>query len=207
MRSDDLLETTGLLILNIVDQAYKLDEDMHKYLIYPKLAVYHKNGIEPVLKPGCRYYTAKGLEDNEPIEALNKIKENVYDESGNLVIPRYMMIEQRKWLTNKPKLPISAMKVIMISLENYITDTTNFNDSCFDYRLSEVLNESGLKAYEHNEFDRYASVYYNAIEEFIAADRSHLYFCELRSTDMVIRKTIDFRIYDWTKRTESGEWE
>lgn len=206
MRSSDLLETTGVLLLNIVDQAYKLDEDMHRYLIYPELAVYHKHGIEPILKPGKRYYTSKGLECDEPLEKLDGLDENIYDELGNVVIPRYIVRYQSKWLTNRPKLPISAMKVIQLSIEEYISDTTTYNDVYLDYRLSEVLNGPGMDAYQHKEFDKYVSTFFNAIEEFIAADRCHLYFCELRSADLLIRKTIDFRIYDWTRRMESGDW-
>jgi hypothetical protein len=202
----DLLETTSVLFLNILDQAYKLDEDFYKYLVYPELAVYYKNSIEPVLKPGKKYYTAIGLETDECLTDLSGVKENVYDEFGNLVIAKYIMSNQKKWLTNRPKLPIAAMKVIQLGIESYIADTTNFNDVYLGYRLSEVLNEEGIKAYENNEFDRYISVFYNAIEEFIAADRYHIYFCELRSSDMMLRKTIDYRIYDWIRRMESGEW-
>lgn len=44
------------------------------------------------------------------------------------------------------------------------------------------------------------------VQQFIGADKWVMHFHYLRGLDIVVEKTVDFRIFDWERRMASGEW-
>lgn len=46
----------------------------------------------------------------------------------------------------------------------------------------------------------------NVVREFMGPDKWLMHFVRLGGTDLVVEKTVDYRIYDWTHRVKSGEW-
>jgi hypothetical protein len=44
------------------------------------------------------------------------------------------------------------------------------------------------------------------VREFVGPDRWIMHFHTLRGRDIIVEKTIDFRIFDWERRKQAGEW-
>ena len=75
-------------------------------------------------------------------------------------------------------------------------------DSICNYILPEFRNDDAV-------YDIIASILVevrNDVNDFIGKDDFVMHFVRMRRTDVVIEKTIDFRIFDWNRRMAEGEW-
>lgn len=200
----ELLETKATLILDVLSQALMLREKYALLFQDTPEGVYFRNTSYPILKKGCNYYTQSSYESGEPIHDLTNVREAVLDTSGKTILNAFVMKRQKLYLTNEPIIPIQALRLMRYEINRYISDVTVPNRIAVDNELETILTEEGIRLYEDGYLDQITSLCYNTIDEFVQADRWHIYFVELNGVDVIIKKTSDYRVYIYHKLIESG---
>ena len=107
-----------------------------------------------------------------------------------------LLIDNSAWLkTNTVQLPqIGTISVwqtphsLHSILKDFILPEYENDDVAYDL-ISNIL--SGIKC---------------SVREFIGDNKWIMHFQTKKGRDIVIEKSIDYRIHDWTEKTESGQW-
>lgn len=104
------LQLEAKLTLDISAFAHQIELRCADYLLPAPKGMYLKNRLEPVMVDGHNYYVHKGLKAHL-IKDINLIKETVYDEFGQQLIPQMFMLNKAKYLSNTSFLPYRGAKL------------------------------------------------------------------------------------------------
>lgn len=200
MKSEELLkEVHGFLSVNLLDYIEKLDRKYNKYFLPPEEGIYLLNRVEPIIKAGQKCYTAQGIKNNQPITNLSDIENDVFDENGVIIIPAFLMKRKSKNLSNVPNLPVNAIKIAYLLIDEYIDSLLPYTDARdWESLYKSYLTPEGIVLWKEGYLESAVSGLVNEIGRFISIDIWNYYFIELRNFDMMVTKSCDFRIHDWT---------
>lgn len=200
MRAEDLLkEVNGILVIDLLQYVQFLDNKYGHCFKDPEPGIYFLNKVDPVIVPEQKVYTRAGLKKGTPLSVLENIKESIIDADGNTIIPAYIMERQRKFLSTEPNLPVRAIKLASIVVEEYVDSLLTYTTpQDFISRAKEHLIDEGFSLYENGYMEAACQRIISEVANFIGADIWNFYFFETRNTDLIITKACDFRIYDWT---------
>ena len=114
------------LTLEVGDFAQQVEISCADYLLPAPKGIYLKNRLEPVMTDGNAYYIYKGQQRHK-IQDINLIKENVYTESGSLLIPKIFMENKARFLSEVPFIPYRGVKLAELLINEQV-------DSMIEYR-------------------------------------------------------------------------
>ena len=135
-----------------------------------------------------------------PIMDFSKVREAVVDVDGCLIIPKYMMQDQERYLSSMPTIPVRGLLLVEYLIAKHIesccqhTKTSHYNNK---------IDSQILDGYHHIHYDglldRSVESISAQVTEFMRRDNWHVYFTRRIQQDIMVEKTIDYRIYDWTR--------
>lgn len=200
MNISDLLNPKEVLVLNLLDYISELDIHYSSYFADPYPGIYIANKVEPVLLPNTVYYTDDGIRFTLEDFEIDKYTGSVTDEYGNMLLSRYVMSMQKSFLSKTPTLPVFAIKIAHIYALSVVDDATPYvRDKTKTTEAIRYLKPGGYIYVYNGMFSIALDELLKTISEFINNDIWNIYFIKLNNTDLIIEKSIDYRIYEWHK--------
>lgn len=204
VKSEHLLkQTKAVLILNLFDYIRDLIEKYEYAFKEPEVGIYLTDYSEPILKNNQVYYSESSYKTQTPINSLDDINEPILDQNGEIVIPLYIMRRKDKMLSSKPTLPVKALQIAYAIVDDTIdemlpyTPAREYNKNVLEHVLPEHHNLV-IDGYFESALNRLI----NEVLMFIGGDNWNMYYLKLNRCDLIIEKSCDYRIFDWTFQKE-----
>lgn len=206
MSHNDLLNPTEVLFLSIYNQAVIIDREYSQFLEPPIEGIYKIGEIYPTIQLGHNYYeqnqTKAGI-TTVLIKDFNTVTGNVLDEAGNLLLTSNMMRNKLNYLKNSPTVPSRALMIVHYLIQNYI------DIRCAHSRRSSAANQvlrnilpQHQDIFYDNHLENICSSLLEQVIQFIKNDTWFIYFVKFTGLDLVVQKTCDYRVYEWTMAQE-----
>jgi len=203
----ELLEINKeILIINILDYVVAIDSD--PYLISlkdPEEGIYLTGSMEPIFSKSNFYITKDKF--NKPMLLANDILDletilsatnDVYDISGNLIMTAEDIRKKSKYLRLAPTIPVIGVKMGVATVLKYLNSLCVYTHvSSSKYNQESLVKEEALHLVNSEEYDIAFESLLDRVAKFIGKDTWHIYFYKVRGTNLIIQKTVDFRIYQW----------
>lgn len=205
--TDELLRTSQVLVLPIFSTAALLEQQFGDFFQPPTEGIYKVGETQPCMFVNRLYHSEKllpgGSSIKSPITNFDKTFSHVVDNDGNLIIPEYMMKDKKRFLSTYPTVPargIMLVEMLVCShIESMCIHTKHFH---FKQKIDQQLLDSGLYLHYDGHLGKVCSSLFNQIDYFMENDLWHIYFTKRIQQDLYVEKTIDFRIYEWTKAND-----
>lgn len=211
------------LILDGFTAATQIEEILRPWLKAAPYGFYLETQIKPIARPGQLCYRGNsalpGRYDPAPfqIRHLDDFQGLLYDEDGNLI---FNEARHKNTLHDYPTMPVVGFEMLHDALNHFLQLHSGWVTGLKDARgYEKVWVEKYLVNYDKEfhdqtpDFTPLERAYDTTIQlreqikDFIGNQTWVMYFVKQKDIDIVIEKTIDYRIWDWTRRTASGEWE
>lgn len=187
------------LVIDLMEHVTTMEEKYQQALIEPPKGIYIAGAIEPLLQEGRSYYP-RALYPNPrgKLKTLNDIashSDDIVNEAGDIVLSFKDIVHKRKFITNEPTIPATALKVAVSIVEQYI-----ISSCCHSKRSHPTYRLEYLVRPEYQDMiinDEYIQQFYrlrDKVMDFIRDDRWNVYFTRIKGTSLIIEKGLDFRV-------------
>lgn len=208
-------KVTKQLFLDALPAASAIETHLGEYMPGAVPGMFLPGHMTPVLRPHESYYqilpsdSLKTIKESlPPLESLNPadIQGDVYDSGDQLVLKKRLA----STLIRQSTLPMRGIAAVSSAVDWMITDC-----SAWAKRPGLTLQEALARhlKQEHasnlallNQFSDFLLDIRTDVRQFVGDDVWVVHFHHQRGFDIVLEKTIDFRILDWERRTQTGEW-
>lgn len=202
-QKEDLLDPTAILILSVYDYVGEIERKVGAHYKQLPPGVYMKGQLLPVLRSGQAYFTESGYSSQKPVTALDGVKEAIVDSNGVVVIPRFMMQQQKQYLQSSPTLPFQTALLLEAYARYHIAlcspHVTPGGMSGYARSVHNLFDSSFYKMIDEGYLDTAMQPFVNTLNRFMGPDVWHIYFIKLTNSDLVIEKTTDYRIVEYYK--------
>jgi hypothetical protein len=203
-------QVTKELIFDAAQVGDLLEAQFGMYLLPPPEGLYLPHQTQPVVRARQYYYQLSRSKDSTvaaevPIKSLEDIHEDLYDQDHTVVVPKRLS----KYLSVAPTLPVRGILLVAD-----MVDWTIQNSAAWTKRkcplVGTVIEQHLKEEYRTPEViervDNLLADIRTDVRQFIGRDTWVMFFHKLRRRDIIVERTVDFRIYDWERRMNSGEW-
>ena len=209
MNSEDLLKATQTHILPIFSMASLIEQQFGDFLKPAAEGIYKIGEVIPSMNLHGSYFSEKILPNRDritiPITNFDNTISHVVDSKGNLVIPEYMMRDKKRYLSTVPTVPARGIILVEMLVAEFIESVCRHTKHRhFKQKIDQQLLDNGLFLHYEGHLALLCESLINQIQQFIGNDVWHIYFTKRIQQDLYVEKTIDFRIYEWTKANDSS---
>lgn len=202
MNNLDLLKTSQTCFLPVFNYAVMIENQFGDVLMPATIGVYKVGDIYPSIIPGKQYYSQKINKFNQsvtiPIVDINKVSETVIDESGNVIIPKGMMLNKENYLRNEPSVPSRGLIIIELMIKRYIESISPWvKYSMYNNKIISNFKPEGVELFIDGHIDKICESLFTQVSNFIGNDVWFIYFVKYLGLDIIIEKTMDFRTHQW----------
>lgn len=202
MSAYDLLVPSSVIILPILSYAVLVEQQWGDCLVEPSPGIYKTNTLDPVIPAGLElFYRGPEISGNYPLHPLTDFDNyvgDVYNKKGTLILTAGTMRNKDKCLLPAPMLPVSALKIVKLLVENYIvTRQPHVKHNPYGRQIDKLIKPGYDYLMDEGYLDTTCVGLIAQIETFIGKDINHLYFTKLKLFDILVEKTIDYRIFEW----------
>jgi hypothetical protein len=224
-------ETQRIMYMDLQEPAEMLRRNFGQYFKpYTEPIFYYDGVVDPVLDftkaDQLGYYTIEGnpLEHNprkkdrrviKPVRSLNDVTGDVYREDGLCVF----RIANMHKLLSAPWYPLREMDLIQEFVADHawgripiVGKSRPHEDIIADFLDPKLRRDwfDDLPTSDKIEWcdDIWLALQrtLNEVKQFMGPDKWVIHLVRRSYLDLVVEKTVDYRIYDWTRRMQSGEW-
>ncbi len=200
---DKLLETNlSTFILDVLEKALCLPEDVLEKFIEPKRGIYLYNSTKPLLNlEDNKYY----LENGGLIETLSDLKNStgyILDNKGNVIISETRLKRITKILLDKPNTPVTAIEFIIRTIENFILRSTVSEDKILVYENKNLLKNPDDYEFVNNNVSIVLNEVFENLNDFINTDIYNIYEFDKKGNLLIIYKKQDFRIVEYYRQKD-----
>lgn len=200
---DKLLETNlSTFILDVLEKALCLPEDVLEKFIEPKRGIYLYNSTKPLLNlEDNKYY----LENGGLIETLSDLKNStgyILDNKGNVIISETRLKRITKILLDKPNTPVTAIEFIIRTIENFILRSTVSEDKILVYENKNLLKNPDDYEFVNNNVNIVLNEVFEDLNNFINTDVYNIYEFDKKGNLLIIYKKQDFRIVEYYRQKD-----
>lgn len=200
---DKLLETNlSTFILDVLEKALCLPEDVLEKFIEPKRGIYLYNSTKPLLNlEDNKYY----LENGGLIETLSDLKNStgyILDNKGNVIISETRLKRITKILLDKPNTPVTAIEFIIRTIENFILRSTVSEDKILVYENKNLLKNPDDYEFVNNNVSIVLNEVFEDLNDFINTDVYNIYEFDKKGNLLIIYKKQDFRIVEYYRQKD-----
>lgn len=200
---DKLLETNlSTFILDVLEKALCLPDDILEKFIQPKRGIYLYNSTKPLLNlEDNKYY----LENGELVETLSDLKNStgyILDNKGNVIISEIRLKRITKILLDKPNTPVTAIEFIIRTIENFILRSTVSEDKILVYENKNLLKNPDDYEFVNNNVNIVLNEVFEDLNNFINTDVYNIYEFDKKGNLLIIYKKQDFRIVEYYRQKD-----
>lgn len=198
---NEVLESIeSVFVIDLLHHALSLEEQPYLgALVEPEEGLYLPGSIDPILRKRVKYYFRSDYAKGITIKTFDNIfdrKEDILDDNGVIVISQNHLRLKKKYITEQPTIPSVAIKVaISVALKflNGLSRYTNINIS--PYHLHRFIKPEFSELIEREEYDHAYEELLDELSDFVGKDTWNMYFFKIRGTNLIIEKSVDYRIY------------
>lgn len=204
-------QVTKQLFLDAAPVAEAIEAQLGAYLLPPEQGIYLPTSGQPVMRPHNFYYQLKRTSANAApqkvaVTAIEEIASDVYDAEDVVVVPAKLA----KYVKLEPALPARGLAVLSTAVDWTLTGAAAWSkrDSApLTAFLADHLKDEHRKddVVLQRLSDLTLDLRYDT-RQFVGQDLWVIHIHSQRGRDIVVEKTVDFRIFDWERRMASGEW-
>lgn len=200
----------SVLIVDLLDHAMNLNVELQSSLLEPPLGLYVKGSPIPILKEGKQYYPRSRYLDNKAkirdFSTVLDMTEDVVDEHGEVVLSAVRLSRIGKYLTLVPDVPIVAIEVAKVMAIDYLCHICPHARIVNNVYLENLVKPEHRHLMQGGEFEEAFEKLLSYIFEWVDEDNWFIYFIEIKGSNMIIKKVIDYRIYRYHE-LEYLEWQ
>lgn len=195
--SDLLMTPTSVIIIDILDKAVSLNDEILGSCVKPKKGLYFSNNIKPFLNLSDNIYYFENGDKITDVAKILSSEQNIMNKDHEIVLKGEYIKNRKSYILTKPNIPIVAIELIIVFIKNYITTITNIPDNKMSYSIINLLKP------DVNVNEILDSVYvllddvFLKITEFIGKDEKHIYLFKEIGTSLLIEKVCDYRILEY----------
>lgn len=196
--NDLLMNCEGVYIINVLDEAMSLNDDILNRCVKPKKGLYLPNNIRPILNLSDNtYYFENGVKVTDVNEVLSAEK-NILNKDQEVILKGVFIKNRKNYILTKPNIPVVAVELIIGFIKNYITTITNIPDNKFSYSVINLLKpgENGVQDVLDDIYTLLDDVFMR-LNEFIGKDQRHIYLFKEIGTSLLIEKICDYRVLEY----------
>jgi len=219
MSNIDELEIEASITINAEDCAGAIEIYCADYFVPPPKGIYSNTQVDCVMVDGGSYYTlTKGPNGvvRTPVTDLYKVKKglSVYKEvqgTDVVVVSAMQLSNKEKCLSDLPIRPYRGMKIVDLLINNQINSFLAYRKGVkdlytniggqFKHDLPSDLLEKNIGAIS----EQYGDIQRD-IREFLNNKNWNIYFVKIKNYTVTIQRSMDWRAYEWCRRTQEGEW-
>lgn len=206
------IPVTKLLIFETRQLAGLIEEEARAYLPPYPAGIYSPTCVKPLLIPGQLYYCRAENNSNTLVPVVIKTAADVTGDIFNADAKLLVAGGIRRLLSDAPQFPIHGCSMIKELVDCILEEESEFASpkrSCTkiedlwpDRFIMQDPALLDLKIRLHEQLTSISRM----VREFVGKDKWVLHYAEVLGGDLAVRKTIDYRIWDWQRRMASGEW-
>ena len=205
------LPVEAILRIDIGDCASHVQAVLGEYLLPEPMGVYCAGKLEPVMVPERLYFSVVGRAESTPVVDFNDLKGNLYDENGRLVVPKLYMRTPKRYLQRDCFLPYHGLKVLEVLAQELVGEHLRYHSGRADYvhKLQGQMHPIATDEEMHEITELITDVSFSVkheITKFLAEYHYNIFLVRLENHCLVLERYVDWRIFDWTQRMQSGEW-
>lgn len=200
------------------DLAQQIESRFAQCLLPATKGIYVLGREKPVMIPTQQYFRREtdkttGQSVSVLVCGIHDIKGDIFNIDAELVLSSRI---KPQYLSETPQVPVIGMKIIEICMNRLVMSKSAFSrgttpslkDILEPFLLPEMyaFNNQALLDDVCEALDTMMLDLKTDIRQFLGADDWIMHFVKTRNHDLVVEKTIDFRIHDWMRRTASGDW-
>ena len=198
---NSLLVPKEAMVLQLLDNAWKLKALYGEAFINPPVGLYLPGKAEPFISDSSVLFLKS---DPKPFTILTKdintIEEDIYNRSGICVLPLKSAPRCKENILSRPTLPVMEITLLRYFFEHIVhsrcrwavrTGTENKILQCFKPEYRYLYTEFHIE----DTIDKSREILIN----FIGDDVWNYYFFKMYNANLIIEKSVDHRIYEWTK--------
>ena len=212
--TDGEIVVTGATVIDALPFATGIQRLLDPYLVEPAKGVYVRGFLKPILKHGKQYYQdlrgPHGDLQRTPVMDVQSIMPNVpvVDDEGSQVIPPMSEHFRNLMLTPTPTVPVTGFQVVCDLVENTLNACNRWDLSAGNERNSDILRKhikdefldllhesEATNNHLLGDFEHIVAELIYAVRQFVGADRWIMHNYRLRGRDIIVEKTIDYRIW------------
>lgn len=204
MESDRLLkEVEKVLVVDLMQYTGLLHKKYGECLVKPDDGIYMVGATEPIIKAGQVVYSESSFKTQTPLKSLDDVVEGIVDGDGASIISPAFMRHRKKFLHTKPTLPIREIQIASIVADDYIDSMLPYSPARETYAgLREHIKPEYHYLIEEGHIEAALTKLISEVSCFVGSNIWNIYFFELNRTDLIIKRSVDFRVYDWTRKLE-----
>lgn len=196
---ESLLKPEEVCVVSLKEPAHSLHSALFEALQPNPEGIYIKGQLMPVVKPGQKLF-ALNSGKSFSYDQIAEIQDDVCDEDGNVLIKKELMLDKARLLNYGGYYPVSALQLLKanvdLNLRRFCKFAVPFSNESTVLRYlkpgyKHILNEGYLDTYTNDIIEQ--------LHEFIVKDLWRIYFTKVKSDNLFIEKSVDYRIYEWTK--------
>lgn len=201
---NELLQPLAIIVTPIAFYAELIEQQFEHLLRPPIEGIYRVGDITPILYANKRYFIQRKVNNSivlEPITDFSKVEESIVDDSGNLILSAHYMKNKQMYLSNKPSIPTRGLEITKCLVDEHFANISPWAKSQgLKQRLYSFFKdrETGIQVVDEGFLERVCESLMIKINDFIGNDVWNIYTTKIIAVDMLIEKSIDYRIYDWT---------
>ncbi len=200
--NDLLMTPKEVLIVDILDKAISLDDDILDKLIEPKKGLYLPNHLKPILNTEDNNYYFENGNRIIDTEQLLSLEQDVYNKDKEVIMRSSYLKRKKNYILTKPNIPVIAIELMVTFIKNHITTLTDIPDNRISYHILTLIKPD----VDANELldNVYVSIddLFIEISNFINKDKTFIYLYETLGTSLMIHKTCDYRIIEYYRLKE-----
>lgn len=209
-----IITVTKTLLLDPFQTADSLEVYFEACLPPVPAGFYLPGQDKPVLEEGKYYYVKKADGTPSVIAAIEDITGPVYNQEGEEIVSQ----RRYKQLLQAPSTPYRGMAIIEAVINAVIKNASAWQKGdhfkCLSDAVIGELDETYRQRHTHDQLVEISerileclSDLRTDVRDFIGDDKWIMHFQRRWTmTNIVVEKTIDYRIYDWEQRMQNGEW-
>lgn len=189
-----------VLVIDLMEHVTSMEEKYIDALIDAPKGLYIVGNIEPLLLDSNTYYP-KSLYPNPKrriagLTDLVSYSDDIVNAQGETVVTLKDLILKAKFLKQEPTVPVIAIKAAISVVEQYLTSSSWYTKRSHPQHRLEFLVRSEFQDMVVN--DEYFDVFQRLrkqVMSFVGDDQWNIYFTKVKGTNLIVEKSIDYRIY------------
>lgn len=194
-----LLRPEEVLVVSLKEPSLALHSVLNDKIYPNPPGIYVHGRLMPVITPNQTLFT---LSDGKQItyEDLPNINDDICDFEGKVLIKREIMLNKGRLLSYGGFYPIGALQLLKAAVNRYLQTFARFAvPFSNEHSAVRYLKPEYQHLLAEGFFDTYINGIITEIHEFVIQDLWRMYFTKVKGDDLYIEKTVDYRIYDWTR--------
>lgn len=198
-------------IFPMLDTIYLLSVNFPEAFKEPLKAIYRKLSLKPLLMENMEYFKEKDyvsfsfpqITSLEQLDLLKlEDKENIIDKDHNVILFSHEIKHSEKYLSLEPFINYIILDFIRDLVDNSLNSVLKYGKDLQAEDLSQYLTLKGKEIEDLGYIEEIFNPILEAIFEIVGKHPWNIYYVEFNNTDLVLKRSVDYRILDWMVRYE-----